>query len=213
MRNKRLLIISVTLLFTLACSCGALSNIPNLKSIASTQLPGFLTSVPTTQGIIETAAAQQSSTCTGTPSAGGLGVALDRAKSVLQATQQFTFTDGTVDGLPASTATLSGGASDYSAIAKDFSAQFIGDPCNLSRILVKAPYTSDQATIDEGLAAANILLTAVIPLDVQLQLVSWLAQNYSSVPVGGQQQTTIGKMQFTLSRTQTEMTLEIVPAP
>jgi hypothetical protein len=82
----------------------------------------------------------------------------------------------------------------------------------LSRILINAPYTDNQATIDQGLAAANVLLTAIIPLDVQLPLIAWLATTYSNVPVSGQQQTTIGSMQFTLARTQSEMSLEILPA-
>jgi hypothetical protein len=45
-----------------------------------------------------------------------------------------------------------------------------------------------------------------------LPLLTWLATDYSSVQVGGTKQTTIKNMQFTLSRTQTEMSLEIVPA-
>lgn len=98
------------------------------------------------------------------------------------------------------------------AVSEGFSARFIGDPCNLSRILINAPFTDNQDTIDQGLAAANILLTAIIPLEVQLPLVTWLATTYSNVPVSGQQQTTIGTMQFTLSRTQNEMSLEILPA-
>lgn len=51
-----------------------------------------------------------------------------------------------------------------------------------------------------------------MPLDMQLPLVTWLADNYTKVPVSGQRQTTILKMQFTLSRTQNEMNFEIVPA-
>jgi hypothetical protein len=212
MRNIRWLVLPFILLFVLGC--GLLSGVQNIQNAASTQLPALLTSVPTAQGMIETLAAQQStSPCTETPTSGGLGVALDRAKSMLQTTGQFTFTDGTVDGQPASTATLaSGGASEFSAVSEGFSAQFIGDPCNLSRILINAPYTDNQATIDQGLAAANVLLTAIIPLDVQLPLVAWLATTYSNVSVSGQQQTTIGSMQFTLARTQSEMSLEIVPA-
>ena len=49
-------------------------------------------------------------------------------------------------------------------------------------------------------------------LDIQVPPLTWLAQNYTNVPVSGQKQTTIGKMQFTLSRTQNEMNLEILPA-
>ena len=212
MRNIRWLVLPLLLLFVLGC--GLISGVQSIQNAATTQLPALLTSAPTAQGMIETLAAQGStSQCTGTTTAGGLGVGLDRAKSVLQASGQFTFTDGTVDGQPASIATLaSGGASAFSAVSEGFSAKLIGDPCNLNRILINAPYTDNQATIDQGLAAANILLTTIIPLEVQLPLVSWLATTYSTVPVSGQQQTTIGSMQFTLSRTQAEMSLEIVPA-
>ena len=210
MRNKRWLVLPILLFFAMACLCSGIQNITNA---ASTQIPEILTSAPTAQGVIETLAAQPTSACPSTPTSGGLGIQLDTAKSVLQASGQFQFTDGTVNGQPVSTAKLaSAGASSFSAIADGFSAQFIGDPCNLSKILVTAPYTNDQATIDEGLAAANILFTAIIPLDVQLPLLTWLATDYSSVQVGGTKQTTIKNMQFTLSRSQTEMSLEIVPA-
>jgi hypothetical protein len=212
MRNVRWLIVPFFLIFVLGC--GLLSGAQNIQNAVSTQLPGILTSAPTAQGMIETLAAQSSSsTCSGTPSAGGLGVSLERAKTVLQTTGQFTFTDGTVDGQPASTATVaSGGTSGFSAIQNGFSAQFIGDPCNLSRILVIAPYTDQQATVEQGLAAVSVLFSSILPLDVQFPLLGWLTENYSKIPVSGQQQTTIGTMQFTLSRTQTEMHLEIVPA-
>lgn len=210
MRNMRWLAIPFLLFFMLGC--GLISDVQNIQNAASTQLPGILTSEPTMQGMIETAAAAPTSTC-GTPTTGGLGISLDRAKTMLQATGQFTFTDSTVDGQPVSTATLtSGGASSYSVISNGFSAQFIGDPCNLSRILITAPYTDQQATVDQGLAASTVLFSALMPLDVQLPLLAWLAQNYSNVPVSGQQQTTIKNMQFTLSRTQNVMSLEIVPA-
>jgi len=213
MRNIRRLVLPFLLLFVLGC--GLISGVQNLQNAASTQLPDILTSAPTAMGAIETmaASAMPPSNCPATPSAGGLGVALDTAKTVLQASGQFDFADGTVDGQPASTATLaSAGASTFSAISDGFSAQFIGDPCNLSRILVKAPYTDQQETVDQGLAAATILFSAIIPLDVQLPLLTWLSQNYSNVAVSGQQQTTIKNMQFTLSRTQSEINLEIHPA-
>ena len=212
MHTKRWLVIPFVLLFVLGCNM--ISGIQDIKNAATTQLPSILTSAPTAQGMIETLAAQQSSSpCNGTPTTGGLGIALDRAKSVLQASGQFAFTDGTVDGQPASTATLaSSGVSTFSAISNGFSAQFIGDPCNLSKILITAPYTDQQATIDQGLAAASLLFSTLMPLDVQLPLLTWLSTNYSNVPVSGQQQTTIKNMQFTLSRSQAEMSLEIVPA-
>ena len=212
MRTKRWLVIPFVLLFVLGCNM--ISGVQEIKNAATTQLPELMTSMPTAQGMIQTLAAQQSSSpCNGTPTTAGLGIELGRAKTVLQTTGQFNFTDGSVDGLPASTATLaSTGASTFSAISNGFSAQFIGDPCNLSRILIKAPFTDQQATVDQGLAAASLLFSTLMPLDVQLPLLTWLSQNYSKVPVSGQEQTTIKNMQFTLSRTQAEMSLEILPA-
>jgi hypothetical protein len=212
MRKTRWLVIPFLMLFVLAC--GLSNGIQQIQQ-AATQLPDILTSAPTALGAIETmaASAMPPSNCPANPSAGGLGIALDHAKTVLQATQQFTFTDGTVDGQPASTATLaSAGASTFSAVSNGFSAQFIGDPCNLSKILVTAPYTDQQETVDQGLAVVSVLFSTLMPLDVQLPLLTWLSQNYSNVPVSGQQQTTIKNLQFTLQRNQTSMVLEIVPA-
>ena len=209
MGKTRYLVIPLVMVFVLAC--GLSTGIQAIQQ-AATQLPGILTSAPTALGAIETSAAAQSSSACGTPTSGGLGIGLDNAKTVLQLTQQVTFTDGTVDGQPVSTATLtSTAASSFPDIASGFSAQFIGDPCNLSKILVTAPRT-DQQTADQGIAIINILVSGFMPLDVQVPLLAWLSQNYSNLPVSGQQQTTIGTMMFTLGRTQTEMTLEVVPA-
>lgn len=212
MRTIRWLVLPFLLLFLLGC--GLLSGIQDIKNVATTQLPEILTSAPTAQGFIETLAAQPtSSPCPGGQAAGGLGVSLDNAKTVLQATGQFTFTDGTVDGQPAAIVTLaSSGASTYSAISNGYSAQFIGNPCNLSRIVVIAPYTGQQETVDQGVAAAGALFAAILPLDIQISLLPWLAQNYANVPVSGQQQTIIKNMKFTLQRNQDVMRLEIVPA-
>jgi hypothetical protein len=209
MGKTRYFVIPLVMVFLMAC--GLSTGIQQIQQ-AATQLPGILTSAPTTLGAIATSAALSSSAC-GTSTSGGLGIALDNAKMVLELTQQVTFTEGTVDGQPASTATLtSTAASAFPAIATGFSAQFIGDPCNLSRILVTAPRTDQQDTADQGMGIINVLISGFMPLDVQLPLLTWLTQNYADIPVGGQQQTTIGTMQFTLQRTQTEMTLEVVPA-
>jgi hypothetical protein len=212
MHKTRWLVIPFIMLFVLAC--GLSNGIQQLQQAAS-QIPDILTSAPTSLGAIQTmaASAMPPSNCPANPSAGGLGIALDRTKSVLQGTGQLTFTDGTVDGQPASTATLaSGGSSSFSAISNGFSAQFIGDPCNLSRILIKAPYTDQQETVDQGLSAATLLFTTLMPLDAQIPVLVWLSQNYTNVPASGQQQTTIKNMQFTLQRNQNEMSLEILPA-
>jgi hypothetical protein len=210
MKHTRLLAIPVIMFFILAC--GLSSGVQQIQS-AVTQLPGVLTSMPTELGGIETAAsAQTSSDCT-TTTPGGLGITLDKVKSVLPITQQITFTDGTVNGQPVSTATLSSSsASTFSAISNGFSAQFIGDPCNLSEIKVTAPRTDQQSTVDEGIAVLNVLFAGFMPPEVNLPLIPWLAQNYGKVPVSGQEQTTIGQMTFTLQRSNTNIiTLDIVP--
>jgi hypothetical protein len=210
MKHTRLLAIPVIMLFIVAC--GLSNGVQQIQS-AVTQLPGVLTSMPTELGGIETAAsAQTSSDCT-TTTPGGLGITLDKVKSVLQLTQQVTFTDGTVNGQPVSTATLSStSASTFPSISNGFSAQFIGDPCNLSEIKVTTPRTDQQATVDEGIGILNILFAGFMPPEVDLPLLTWLSENYGNVPVSGQAQTTIGQMQFTLQRSKTNtITLDILP--
>jgi hypothetical protein len=210
MKHTRLLAIPVIMLFIVAC--GLSNGVQQIQS-AVTQLPGVLTSMPTELGGIETAAsAQTSSDCT-TTTPGGLGITLDKVKSVLQITQQVTFTDGTVNGQPVSTATLSStSASTFPSISNGFSAQFIGDPCNLSEIKVTTPRTDQQSTVDEGIGILNILFAGFMPPEVDLPLLTWLSENYGNVPVSGQAQTTIGQMQFTLQRSKTNtITLDILP--
>ncbi len=212
MGKVRWLVIPTLMLFVLAC--GLSNGIQQIQS-AVTQLPEVLTSAPTALGALETlaATAMPPSNCPATPTAGGLGVGWVNAKSVLQMTQQFTFTDGSINGQPASTATLaSAAAGTFSAISNGFSAQFIGDPCNLSEIKITIPRSDLQAAVDQGVEAVNIVLTGTLPVDVQLAFFTWLTQNYSTVPVAGQQQTTIKNMQFTLQRNQNSMVLDILPA-
>jgi len=195
-----------------AMETAAATDLPAAETAAATELPGLLTSVPTAQDMINTLAA--SNTCTGTPTAGGLGISMNTTKTYLQMTQQFTFTDGTANGQPVSTATLTpSGASSFPAIAQGFSAQFIGNVCNLSRIYVTIPRTDQQDTADQGTSVLNIILTGTLPVDIQLPFLTWVAQNYPAIPVSGQQQTIIKTFQFTLQRSQTSMVLNIVPAP
>jgi hypothetical protein len=224
MNKKRWLVIPFILLFTLGC--GLISQAQDIKNAASTampaisteltalatQMPALLTSAPTAQGMIETLAA--SNPCTGTTTPGGLGISMDTARTVLQMSKQFAFTDGTVKDQPAVIVALTpDGASSFPAIAQGFSAQFIGNACNLSRVTFTIPRTDQQDTVDQGISIINIVLTGTLPLDVTFAFAPWLNQNYSSVPVSGQQQTTIKTFQFTLQRDQTSMVLDIVPAP
>jgi hypothetical protein len=208
MRRTRLLAIPLVMVFLLAC--GLTNGISGL----ATQLPGFLTSAPTTIGAVETMSAQQSSSnCPATPAAGGLGISLNQVKTVLQVTQQFVFTDGTVNSQPASTATLGPTlTATFPDIAAGFSAQFIGDPCNIGELKISLPRNDKQATADQAIGLIDVLVAAFLPSGDQLAVINWMTQNYGSIKVGGQAQTTMGSMQFTLTRSQTEMVLDIVPA-
>ena len=208
MRRTRLLAIPLVMVFLLAC------GLTNGISGIATQLPGILTSAPTAFGAVETLSAQQSSSnCPATPTAAGLGISLDQVKTVLQATQQFVFTDGTVNGQPASTATLGPTlTASFPDIATGFSAQFIGDPCNIGELKISLPRTDQQVTADQAVGLIDVLIAAFLPSGDQLAVISWMSQNYGSIPVGGQAQTTLGSMQFTLTRSQTEMVLDILPA-
>ncbi|HVM71519.1 MAG TPA: hypothetical protein VMT91_07145 [Anaerolineales bacterium] len=231
MRNKRWLVIPFLMIFALGC--GLFSSIPNLQNAAntalpalqtaastdlpalqtaaSTEIPALLTSVPTAQGKLETAVA--SNACTGTTTPGGLGIAIDSAKTFLQVTGQFAFAEGNADNQPAVIVTLTpNGASSFPAVAQGFNAQFIGSPCNLSRVTISLPRTDQSTTADQGVSVLNLLLAASLPPDVQLSFLTWVATNYADIPVSGQKQTTIKNMQFTLQRNQTSMVLDILPA-
>jgi hypothetical protein len=198
-----------------ALETAASTDLPAIETAASTEVPALLTALPTGQGMLETLAAGQtgSSNCPSTPTAGGLGVSMNTAKSVFQIAQQFTIANGSVGGQPAAIVTLTpSGASSFPAIAQGFTAQFIGDPCNLSRISITIPRTDQQDTADQGVSILNLVIIGTLPIDVQLAFFTWLTQNYPTVPVSGQQQTTIKTFQFNLQRNQTSMVLDILPA-
>lgn len=203
MRRYRFFAIPLVMVFLLAC--GLTTGIQGI----ATNLPGMLTRIPTDLAAIET----PSTNCPATPAAGGLGIPLDKVKSVLQVTQQFVFTDGTVNGQPASTATLGPGlTASFPDIATGFSAQFIGDLCNIGELTISLPRNEKQATVDQAVGLIDVLIAAFLPSGAQLTVINWMTQNYGTIPVGGQAQTTAGSMLFTLSRSQTEMVLDIVPA-
>ncbi len=198
-----------------AAETAASTDIPAVETAASTDIPAMLTSAPTAQDMIETMAAGSlgSSTCSGTPTPGGLGISVNTAKTMLQISQQFAFAEGTANGQPAAIVTLTpAGASTFPAIAQGFTAQFIGDPCNLSQISITIPRTDQKDTADQGVSVLNIVLTGTLPVDIQLAFLTWVAQSYPAVPVSGQQQTTIKTFQFHLQRNQTSMVLDIVPS-
>jgi hypothetical protein len=208
MHRTRLLAIPLVMIFVMAC--GLTNGISGL----ATQLPGILTSIPTDMGAVQTLSAQQSTTnCPATPTAPGLGISLDQVKTLLQVTQQFVFTDGTANGKPDSTATLGPTlTASFPDIAAGFSAQFIGDPCNISELTISMPRTDKQATVDQALGIVNVLVVAFLPSGDQLAVLNWLTQNYGTIKVGESVHQTFGSMQFTLTRSQTEMVIDTVPA-
>lgn len=204
MRKARwMIVLPFLLLATLAC--GLMSGIEQIKN-AATQLPGMLTAAPTMLGPIETAAAEI------TPAVDGQ-LSLQNAKPLLEMSQQFKFTDESVDGQAATVARLTdGGANTFSTVADGFSAAFIGDdPNNLDQIKITVQRNDTQNSVDEGIALINLVLAGVLPANTQVDFASWLTDNYSSLTVSGKSDKTIGKIQFTLERTDANMILTVVP--
>jgi hypothetical protein len=205
MRTLRWLVLPVFLIAVLGC------GLANGLQQAVTQLPNALTGMPTALEAMGTAAAGQMESASATPAAGRLNIALDSVKKVQQ-TGRYTFTDTTEGGQHLSTAVLiNEGGSILPVIVKGFSARFIGDPANLSRILVTVPGTEDPATAYEEIGLINDLLEAALPRDVVPTFVPWLTQNFP--PVSGEQQTTIKNLRFTLKKSGADVILEVDPAP
>lgn len=214
--SKVRIVLSLSVLLMAALACNAATGIRT----AQTDIPAMLTEAPTALSPIETSVAEftppavpTSAASDGTPSAGGLGIKLEDVKTVMQVTQQFAFSDGTVDGKPAAIAKLtSTAAASFPTLASGFSAAFIGDPNNLDEIKVTLPRTEDQATVNEGIGLVSVMFAGILPADVQVGFMTWMSQNYSAVPVGGSKETTVNNFKFTLSRTSTDMALDVVPA-
>ena len=116
------------------------------------------------------------------------------------------------DGSGAVVARLSSTAAAAMPAGADFSAAFIGDPANLGEIRVSMPYSTDQTAIDSAMGMVTVLFASILPPDVLFTFLPWLTENYSKVPDGGSQQMTAGKFKFTLSRSQSIMLLDILPA-
>jgi|GEM_PF-1196148 len=216
MSKKYLWLFAPILLFSLvACMCSGLSGLQSLGSglqAAATSLPAMLTSAPTELGPMETMAAQQT-TPSGTLTPGHLGVSLAEVKSVLELSQQFTFTDGTVNGQPASIATMTGPAAlSFADIAKGLSIEFIGDPADLTQIHATIPDNGQAAVEDEGVGVLTIIASGFMQPGITSTFLPWVTQNYTSLQVGDKTQTTIQNWVFTLERTSTSMLLTIDPA-
>ncbi len=211
LRNTRItIVLSILLLATLAC------NLATGIQAAQTEVPAMMTSAPTVLGPVGTVAAQFTPpaglTDNATAVPGYLGISLKDVRTVMDPTQQFTFTNQQMGGRPAAVAGLSASAAkSMPGLAGNFSAAFIGDPANLSEIRVNVPYTNDKAAIQQGLTLMTVLFSGFLPPDVLLSFIPWITQNYETVQVETPQVLTVKNMKFTLSRTQTVVQLDISP--
>jgi hypothetical protein len=203
---------SISLLVLAMLACNAASGI----RAAQTEIPAMETAAPTVLGPMGTAAAEftppAAGTDSGAASTGGLGIKLADVRTIMDATQQFIFKDGSVNGKPAAIAGLSSSAATMMpGLVDNFSAAFIGDPENLNEIKVIVPNSDDKAAVATGLTLVTTLFSGILPPEVLFSFLPWIAQNYSSVPVGGSQELSAKNMKFTLSKTKTEVVLDIVP--
>ncbi|HEY3312347.1 MAG TPA: hypothetical protein VGK00_11970 [Anaerolineales bacterium] len=197
--------------------CNAVTRLVSPDDI----LPALMTVAPTALEAVETSAAEMTppvAATTGPAGAekspeSGLGISLKSVRPILEGTQQFTFTDGTVGGQPAVITSLSPSAgTSMPGLTSNFSVAFIGNPDNLGQIRITSPYSDNQAEVDAGLGMLTVVFAAILPPDVLLSFLPWLSENYSKVPEGGSEEMTAKNMKFTLSRFQTQVQLDIVPA-
>jgi hypothetical protein len=209
MRKTRwMIVLPVLLVSTMAC--GLLSGIQKVRQ-AATELPGMLTAAPTVFGPMETAAAKYTPESDSTPSDDGLGIPFSRPEAVLKLTQEFTFESGTVDDQPAQIATLTSAGKAAFSHVKDFKAEFIGDPKNLSRIVVSAA-SGDATVMEENSALGTIVIGSSLPPDAKFEFLSWLSANYQSIQKGSTQETTIKNIHFTIKVEQNSVVVELQPA-
>jgi|WetSurMetagenome_2_1015567.scaffolds.fasta_scaffold256655_2 hypothetical protein len=215
MRTRRYLFIALFVVILLACDLNS-----GLQTV-QTQIPAFLTRSPSELEPLRTLFATLGShdgtpvptlDCSNAPSAGGLNIRMDNVRQVLDMTGQIILTDGNENGTAVTTARLTSmAASTFSLIADGFTAEFIGNPCNLTEIRTTIPRMEGQKTVDQGVEMVSLLFTGVLPPDVSLGLIPWAYQNYGNIPLGGQQQTTLGIYQFTLKREENKMILDVTP--
>jgi hypothetical protein len=205
MRIVRLLVLPVLLFAMLGC--GLASQVQQFQE-AATQLPALLTAAPSALSPLETAAAKY------TPSASGQPLSLSNIKLILEMTQQFEFTDESIDDQPASVARLTkAGKAAFPTQADGFSAAFMGsDPSNLSHIRVTAPRSDDEQSVQEGMGLTNIALSGALSPEIQADFISWLSKNYPGLEVLGMVETNLGDYQFALQRSNTNMMLDISPS-
>jgi hypothetical protein len=216
---------TISLLLLVLSACGSptpAQQIPTeVPTMVATEVPTVMLDTPTAVMPVETATTEAMPTVESTATTSGsipvtgsgLGVKLDDVKSVMQATQQFEFSDGDVDGKPASIAKLtSTAASTFPTLATGFSAAFIGDPANLSEIKITLPRSADQPDVEESVKVITLIIAGILPANVQSQFTTWMNQNFSDIPVDSSKETTIENFKFTVSRTATDMVLDVVSA-
>lgn len=214
MRQFKLLItISVLLMAVLACSA-----LPTLQQV-QTEVPALITNVPTDIAPLNTAIADFTPPAlpnlngSGTASAGGLGISVTNIRKAMEATNQFVYTDGTLDGKPALIATLSSSAATtMPGFSEVFSIAFVGDPENLEEIKMTVPFSSDSAAVSAGLGLVTVMFTAILPANVVISFIPWVNDNYSKLPDNGSVNMSSGNMNFVLSRAGDVVTLDITPA-
>lgn len=224
MRQTRIFA-TISLLILALSACGSptpAQEVPTvIPTTVATEVPTAILETPTAAMPLETATSEAMPTVESTATTsgsipvtgGGLGIKLDDIKGVMQATQQFEFSDGNVDGKPASIAKLtSSAATTFPTLASGFSAAFVGDPADLSEIKVTLPRSADQSSVEESVKVITLMLAGILPANVQNQFLTWMNQNFSDIPVGSSKDTTIENFKFTLSRTATSMVLDVVPA-
>ncbi len=210
MRQAKIFI-CISALIAASLACNAVTGI----RIAQTELPAMMTSAPTLMAPLETAAAELTPSASGnqSASAGGLGIKLDDVKTVLEGSQQFILSDGTVDGKQAVIASLSEtAATTIPGLSSDFSAAFIGDPQNLEEIKITIPATNDKDSIKAGMSVMTLFFSTILPPDILIKFLSWIAKNISQIDVGSSQELTERNFHFILTRPESSVILDIIPA-
>jgi hypothetical protein len=206
MRPLHLLLLAVLLLSLLGCQ-RAPSTLP-----ASAQPTPLSNNTPSQPGAVVNAPGQSSPGFGSVPTPGGPVIALANVLGVLQMSKQYDFSTGTVAGQPATFAKLNGqGAASFPAVADGLSIELIGDPNNLSSILITIPRSDNAETAQQGLSAASVICAGLFPPDKLAQILAWLNQSYIPMTVSGKEQTKIQNVQMTLERDASSMILEIVP--
>jgi hypothetical protein len=150
----------------------------------------------------------------GTPVPRTLGFSLDTVKS-MQDPGRFSYTDSTEAGQAVTTAVLTpSAAASFPGVAEGFSARFIGDPANLSQVVITAPRTQDPATAFSEIGLIDAVFSGLLSSDASSTFLPWVTQTYSEVASSGnQQQTTIQNLQFTMKISNSSIILEVDPAP